>query len=281
MAYEYSGYLNYSKALPQYQKQLSPNNQFTYYFTNQGGGKVYASGFNQEGLQVSPRGLEDITTGQVLSLEDIGNPDRDIDFPEFFQSLGVDQLTVNNLQVNGTVSGADATTTEKGIVQYATPEITRLLAARDRAVTPFGLNGVRGFANTFASLDESAKVPVEQLPRTAINQLLKLTPVPWVRDADNFANSSNFTFEQTTDRTLVMLGAPITEGHVGSSGFINVTRGQDVITKFGGIDNDVWKPVVNTWVSPVDNTPGLPGNIKISYQVAAIDRIDYNVSMLT
>jgi len=81
-AFEWAGYSNYSKALPQYQGDLSQSNQFTYYFTNEDGGKVYGSGFNQDGLLVTPRGLQDVTTGETLDLEDISNPDRPIDIPE-------------------------------------------------------------------------------------------------------------------------------------------------------------------------------------------------------
>lgn len=80
-AFEWAGYSNYSKALPQYQGELSQSNQFTYYFTNEDGGKVYGSGFNQDGLLVTPRGLQDVTTGETLDLENIGNPDRPIDIP--------------------------------------------------------------------------------------------------------------------------------------------------------------------------------------------------------
>ena len=81
-AFEWAGYTNYSKALPQYQGDLSQSNQFTYYFTNEDGGKVYGSGFNQDGLLVTPRGLQDVTTGETLDLENISNPDRPIDIPE-------------------------------------------------------------------------------------------------------------------------------------------------------------------------------------------------------
>ena len=51
-AYEWTGALNYTKALPQYQRDLSPANKFTYFFTNQLGGR-FISGFNEEGLQVN------------------------------------------------------------------------------------------------------------------------------------------------------------------------------------------------------------------------------------
>ena len=104
-AYEWAGYGNYSKALPQYQGELSPQNKFTYYFTNENGGKVFATGFNEEGLQVTPRGLEDITTGEVLSVSDIGNPDRDINIPTQFADLEVtNSLNLSFIQ-NGVITG--------------------------------------------------------------------------------------------------------------------------------------------------------------------------------
>ena len=88
-AYEWTGFLNYSKALPNYQQVLSPSNKFSYYFTSNAGGIVYANGFNEEGLAVSPRGLEDVRTGEFLPLEEVGNPDRSFDLPEEFSSLTV------------------------------------------------------------------------------------------------------------------------------------------------------------------------------------------------
>ena len=104
-AYEWAGYGNYSKALPQYQGELSAQNKFTYYFTNEDGGKVFATGFNEEGLQVTPRGLEDITTGEVLSVTDIGNPDRDISIPTQFQDLEVTNSLKLSFIQNGLITG--------------------------------------------------------------------------------------------------------------------------------------------------------------------------------
>ncbi len=105
-AYEWAGYNNYSKALPQYQGELTSNNKFTFYFTNQDGGKVYASGFNEEGAAVTPRGLEDITTGQVLGFEELGNPDRDISFPTGIPNLQITEtLTLEGAEVIGLQTG--------------------------------------------------------------------------------------------------------------------------------------------------------------------------------
>ena len=74
-AFEWSGRYNYSKALPQYQQTLSENNRFTYYFTNEAGGKCYVSGFNEEGLQVTSRGLVNLETGNPVSIVDLGQDD--------------------------------------------------------------------------------------------------------------------------------------------------------------------------------------------------------------
>ena len=95
-AWEWAGYLNYTKALPDYQQTLSPENKFTYYFTNQDGGKVFCNGFNEEGLQVSPRGLEDVTTGEVLSADNLSSPDRQINTLTELSDVSITNLTVNS-----------------------------------------------------------------------------------------------------------------------------------------------------------------------------------------
>ena len=95
-AWEWAGFLNYTKALPDYQQTLSPENKFTYFFTDEGGGKVFCNGFNEEGLQVSPRGLEDVTTGEVLDADNLSSPDRTINPITTFENLTVKTLNVNN-----------------------------------------------------------------------------------------------------------------------------------------------------------------------------------------
>lgn len=99
-AWEWSGYLNYTKALPPYQGELSAQNQFNYYFTNDRGGKVYATGYNQEGYLISPAGITDLTTNTTTGIANIGSQNQG-EFPNSFESL-----TVNNLTINGLVSGA-------------------------------------------------------------------------------------------------------------------------------------------------------------------------------
>jgi hypothetical protein len=115
-AFEWPGFGSYSRALPQYQGDMSDNNRFTYYFTAQDGGKCYVSGFNEEGLQVSNRGLEDLTTGTVLSVADIGNPDREIEIPTVFETLEVTEKLI----IGGEVTGFPSAEIEKdGVASIA------------------------------------------------------------------------------------------------------------------------------------------------------------------
>lgn len=124
-AWEWAGYLNYSKAIPAYQQEISQQNKFTYYFTNENGGRVYATGFNEEGYQVSPRGLEDISTGEVLSVENLGSNDITLDTPTEFTNLTLngtttinDTLIINAQNVTFPV-GLSATTTKAGVGEIA------------------------------------------------------------------------------------------------------------------------------------------------------------------
>ena len=94
-AFEWAGQLNYTKALPQYQRDLTASNKFTYFFTNSLGGRVYVSGFNEEGFGVSPAGLTDLQTGETLSPEGIG-ADRDASQTVVFNG---DVLVQGELQV--------------------------------------------------------------------------------------------------------------------------------------------------------------------------------------
>ena len=94
-AYEYAGFLNYTKARPEYQGQLSEQNKFTYFFTSADGGRVYGSGFNEEGFRVSPRGLENVLTGETISVENLGSSDLTIDEPTELTNLSLDGTTTD------------------------------------------------------------------------------------------------------------------------------------------------------------------------------------------
>ena len=87
------GFLNYTKSLPQYQRDLTASNKFTI-ITNSFGGRVYVSGFNEEGFAVSAAGLTDLQTGETLSPEGIGSDARDPNEPTVFNG---------DVVVNGTL----------------------------------------------------------------------------------------------------------------------------------------------------------------------------------
>lgn len=106
-SWEWAGYLNYTKALPDYQGELSLQNQFTYYFTNELGGRVYASGYNQEGYLVTAAGLTDLATGDTTSSADLGNSNLGLEIPTYYESL-----TVGTLRINDLVTGSPAFNTE-------------------------------------------------------------------------------------------------------------------------------------------------------------------------
>ena len=105
-AWEWAGYLNYSKSFPAAQKDLSAQNKFSYYFTSDTGGRVVPQGSNEDGYNITPRGLEDIETGTTLTVEGIGASSVDDFQNTTFQFLNVtDTLTVNSLNVTGTITG--------------------------------------------------------------------------------------------------------------------------------------------------------------------------------
>jgi hypothetical protein len=107
-AWEWAGWLNYSKAIPVAQQQLSVFNKFTYYFTNEAGGRVVPQGSNEDGFNVSPRGLEDVETGAQVSVDDLNAPP--IDLPTFDTDITITNLTVVgilNLSDVTSISGAE------------------------------------------------------------------------------------------------------------------------------------------------------------------------------
>lgn len=131
-AFEWPGYGNYSKALPRIQQELSPQNRFTYYFTNVDGGRVYATGSNENGFAVTPFGLEDISTGETLAVDRIGGSDTEIEVGVSFDTLNLQSLTVTGKAEFGAISGIGngaitwdenalppATTSTSGVVELA------------------------------------------------------------------------------------------------------------------------------------------------------------------
>jgi hypothetical protein len=94
--WEWAGFGNYSKAMPAVQGDLSEFNKFTYYFTSAAGGRVVPKGSNEDGFEVTPKGLEDIATGATISPESLGGQTLDeaqrTDFPNGIQVGSTAQL---------------------------------------------------------------------------------------------------------------------------------------------------------------------------------------------
>lgn len=126
-AFEWAGTLNYSKAFPAVQQQLTPLNKFSYYFTNKLGGRVYPSGFNEEGYIVKSSGIEDLNTGQSQSLTALASVEEDpvTEFPSGISAQG--KSFFNDIAIQGKATftlSADLSTTEDslGPVSLATIE---------------------------------------------------------------------------------------------------------------------------------------------------------------
>jgi hypothetical protein len=94
-AWEWAGWLNYSKSIPSAQQQLSAFNKFTYYFTNVDGGRVVPQGSNEDGFNITPRGLEDVETGEEINIDSLDS--LQIDTPTNFSNINVDNLTVSGI----------------------------------------------------------------------------------------------------------------------------------------------------------------------------------------
>ena len=194
-----------------------------------------------------------------------------------------------------------ASTTQAGIIEIATNAEAAGYSDTTRALVPSNLAALRGAANGLATLDGSALLPTAQLPEIPLanipvltnaklpvlelakiptlpaNKLLT-TPVAWVSGNTNFDLSANFTFTKSGTSTTLALGAPVTTGYIGTSGFIFVTNATGVAQT--GIDNADWKSAVNTWVDPTTNTTGLTGNLLIGYYIAAANNVIYTATRI-
>ena len=99
-AWEWAGTGNYTTAIPRYQTEMSPQNKFSYFFTNQTGGRVYGTGSNEDGFLVTPAGLQDTSTGQQISVDQVGETKEELDAITTFAELEVGELNVDRQGVD-------------------------------------------------------------------------------------------------------------------------------------------------------------------------------------
>ena len=225
-SWEWSGYSNYTKALPDYQGTMLPQNKFTYYFTNANGGKVYASGFNEEGFQITPRGVEDLATGEVLSVDSIGSPDRPINIPTIF----------DNIQVNKTLTVAEggewiglpqSKVNEFGIVEKAdysdvNSAKTDDAIAASKVITVATLDAWKVANNLVSSGVASASLYIDPVDGKDITDLQDLidnppeNPAAAVKSLAAAAKYANTVFSPETTVTYNLFPGVYDEGHTNS-----------------------------------------------------------------
>jgi hypothetical protein len=196
-AWEWAGFLNYSKSIPAAQKDLSPQNKFTYYFTNDIGGRVVPQGSNEDGFNVSPKGLEDIETGATLTVDSIGSSTLD-DFQstDFPNGLTASEITVDTLTINTSVQFPEVSAAKVdslGPVRLAS--ISQITATGSNAVVAGSNGDIEGVPDA---------VTIGALNRWRIEQRLlsQRTGVQTVYvDPINGANITNLNTLLTTQPT--------------------------------------------------------------------------------
>lgn len=145
--WEWAGFGNYSKAMPAVQGDMSEFNKFTYYFTSAAGGRVTPKGSNEDGFEVTPKGLEDIATGATIGAETLDGQGIDeaqrTDFPNGIQVGGTAALA--DVAISGTASfssQSQAKTTRAGATRLASiAQLTATGSSAAVATTDASLEG--------------------------------------------------------------------------------------------------------------------------------------------
>ena len=213
-AFEWAGTLNYSKAFPAVQQQLSPLNKFSYYFTNELGGRVYPSGFNEEGYIVKSTGIEDLNTGQSQSLTALASVEEDpvTEFPTGISAQGTSFF--NDIVIQGA----------------ATFALSAGLSTDPSPLGPVSLATIEDIEGTAKATSDAAILDNNQ-PKVVTNLSLNY----W-REYNALLSGKVFSFETGTDADEVpvsgMLGrmAFVDEWCGYAQGGGSVTQGTDKST---------------------------------------------------
>jgi len=191
-AYEWVGYSNYSKALPvNQQTSLTDQALIDFLAANLGGGRVYNTGFTEEGLLVQGDTVRDLGTNRDLSIEAAGlgglsgDPTFENLVPSTLETLQVsNRLSVEgktllrDVDINGTLSGVTkyenlpkATPLAEGVIRIASTSQVAELANEEVAVTPAGLLSALSLAivdkvDMRMSLSKNLAVPSNTQPES-------------------------------------------------------------------------------------------------------------------
>jgi hypothetical protein len=175
---------------------------------------------------------------------------------------------------------AQATETLAGVLELATnPEAIAYLLTTV-GITPANIGFLRNRRGGLAGLDDNGLLDPNVIPgggATGVGQL-PIRPKPWVPGADNFKTTMNFTWSHTDGATL-QLGAPLTTGYEGVSGFIDITNTST--TPVTAVNSSVWRPVQNAFMDPVFRVEGLTGNLLFTYYVQSATRVVFDVAQVT
>jgi hypothetical protein len=176
-AFEWAGTLNYTKGFPAVQQTLTSLNKFTYYFTNELGGRVYPSGFNEEGYIVKSNGIEDLSTGQTQSLTALANVDEDpvTEFPNGISAQG--ESFFNDITITG----------------QANFTLSANLSSAESPLGPVSLATLTDIEGTSVPLTDAAILDNNQ-PKAITNLGLNY----W-REYNSLLSAKDFSFETGTD----------------------------------------------------------------------------------
>lgn len=220
-AFEWAGTLNYSKAFPAVQQELTPLNKFSYYFTNELGGRVYPSGFNEEGYIVKSSGIEDLNTGQAQSRTALATVEEDpvFEFPtgisaqgrSFFNDIsiaGKATFTLSaGLSTDESPLGPVSLATLKDIEGTAVPanDAAILDNNQPKAITNLGLNYWRQYNALLSGKVFSFEVgtDADEVPVSAM-----LGRMAFVDEWCGYAQGGGKVTQATSKSTAVTLNTP-------------------------------------------------------------------------
>jgi hypothetical protein len=195
-AYEWAGQGNYSKAMPKFQTTvLSDQHKVDFFGVSHLGGRVYNTGFNEDGLLIQGNTIRDLASNRDLNTEiaGIGGLAGDQEllqaFPTEFEDLTVTrrftstgEAIFNDVTLNGNIEGSptwadgvlpDATRTQKGIIRLATPDEAKRFISDDTAISPATLidavgSALKGVCNLRISLQNNTPYPLADINSAAL-----------------------------------------------------------------------------------------------------------------